>query len=350
MYIFCNCRQVDPAKKSFVTKTLSDNQNSINMRKVQINAQVTAIISSLEVFGNVTVIILLAVTKGTSLLSLMHNMVFYAVLIPRLFLMNTSHNKNRIVEKGWKNIMKNLIGRANNSIQDNAIVPSEENKMLKRHRKRRIYPNKSMDIFTVEIPMEITNASAINPALKQGPSHGKVQPTRYIPGRNSESLDLQDLEEVEENERMSKLVVSMLTEIRDEQSYISYFKQMITHIDFRRTGKRVSACDLEHEFSTTSKRRDVYRKAKGKKMQQVGACASNKLVEHSSLAINIESRKNGAIDARKINLQKNQENIILKRSNILNKISMALDKKESHGLLVDQLIDLEEHFVQRSER
>ena len=79
------------------------------MRKVQINAQVTAIISGLEVFGNVTIIILLAVTKGTSLLSLIHSMVFYAILIPRLFLMNTSHNKNRVVEKGWINIMKNLI-------------------------------------------------------------------------------------------------------------------------------------------------------------------------------------------------------------------------------------------------
>ena len=73
-------------------------------------------------------------------------------------------------------------------------------------------------------------------------------------------------------------------------------------------------------------------------------------MEHSSLTIDIESRKNGAIDSRKINLQDNQENIISKRSNILNKISMALDKKESHDLLVDQLIDLEEHFVRRSER
>ena len=145
-------------------------------------------ISSLEVFGNVTVVILLALTKGTTLLSLMHGMVFYAILIPRTFLMNTSHNKNRIVENGWKNVMKNVIGKPNTFIQDNEIVPNIEDIPLKRQRKRRNSSNKNVGIFTVQKSKDLTNASAI----KQGPSHGKVHSARYKPRRNTESLDVQE--------------------------------------------------------------------------------------------------------------------------------------------------------------
>ena len=75
---------------------------------------------------------------------------------------------------------------------------------------------------------------------------------RYKLRRNTESLDVQDLEdEDKENEIMRNLVLSMLSEIRDVLSYISYFKQLVTHIDFHRMGKSISAYDLEHEFSTS---------------------------------------------------------------------------------------------------
>ena len=38
------------------------------------------------------------------------------LLLPYAFLMNTSHNKNRIVEYGWKNVFGNLIMKLNNSV------------------------------------------------------------------------------------------------------------------------------------------------------------------------------------------------------------------------------------------
>ena len=315
------------------------------MRKVQINAQVTAMISSLEVFGNVTVIILLAVTKGTSLFSLMHGMMFYAILIPRTFLMNTSHNKDRIVEKGWKNIIKNLIGKPNNSIQDNAIVPNAENIMLKRRRKRNS-PNNELGLFTIEKSMDPTDTSAINPALKQGPSHGKVQPARFKPGRNTESLDEQDLEDInDENEIMNKLVLSMLTEIRDELSYISYFKQMVTHLDLCRRGESISTYDLEHEFSSICSQQIKKQKVKGKKGRKLAPRRPNKSEDHSSLDISIETRKNGTIGSQKSSTNENLENMISRRSNLLRKIFISLDKKENYDMLIEQLIDLEENCV-----
>ena len=153
-------------------------------------------------------------------------------------------------------------------------------------------------------------------------------------------------DEDNENEIMRNLVLSMLSEIRDELSYISYFKQLVTQIDFHRMGKSISAYDLEHEFSTSCNQRAKHRYVKGKKKRASSVCASNELVKHSTLTINVEARKIGEIDSRKINAQGDLENITLRRSHILNEIFIALDKKENHDLLIDSLIDLEENFVQ----
>ena len=138
----------------------------------------------------------------------------------------------------------------------------------------------------------------------------------------------------------------MLSEIRDELSYISYFKQLVTHIDFHRMGKSISAYDLEHEFSTRCSQRAKHRYVKGKQRRTPSVCSSNELVEHSSLTANVEARKIGEIDSRKTTAQGDMENITLRRSNILNKVFIALDRKENCDLLIDNLIDLEESFVQ----
>ena len=37
-------------------------------------------------------------------------MLLYFVILPYTFLMNTRYNKNRVVEEGWKNVLRNVIG------------------------------------------------------------------------------------------------------------------------------------------------------------------------------------------------------------------------------------------------
>ena len=37
-------------------------------------------------------------------------MVTYLILLPCAFLMNTSHNKRRVIEHGWKNVLRNTFG------------------------------------------------------------------------------------------------------------------------------------------------------------------------------------------------------------------------------------------------
>ena len=81
-----------------------------NEKRIHINAQVTAMITFLEMAGNVSFVIILAVTQKTSFMSLCHVMLVYHIILPYAFLMNTSHNKDRIIENGWKNVIKNIFG------------------------------------------------------------------------------------------------------------------------------------------------------------------------------------------------------------------------------------------------
>ena len=88
------------------------------MRKVLVNAQVTAMISSIESLFVIVHIAGVAIagkkTAVTILMVMLLYMVLFLIILPYSFLMNTSHNKNRIIEHGWKNIIRNLT--VNNSI------------------------------------------------------------------------------------------------------------------------------------------------------------------------------------------------------------------------------------------
>ena len=109
---------MNPARNRIAAENLSEASNALNMRRVLVNAQVTAMISFIEFvvfFGHVLGI---SIAGGTSpevvIIVLMMYLVLYGVIAPYSFLMNTSHNKNRIVEHGWINVVKNMT--TNNSI------------------------------------------------------------------------------------------------------------------------------------------------------------------------------------------------------------------------------------------
>ena len=79
------------------------------MKKLRVNAQVTAINTIVEMTGTITYIIILAIMRGNNFNSFIYTQFFYSILLPFIFLSNTSENKDRIVEVGWKNVMKNII-------------------------------------------------------------------------------------------------------------------------------------------------------------------------------------------------------------------------------------------------
>ena len=111
---------------------------SNDMKKIMVNAQVTSIISFLELSTTVLYTVIIKLNKGTSFYSLIYAMAVYDVILPYAFLMNTSHNKSRVVSLGWNNVILNILG-INNSLQKKDDVPnddtSEHQKTLKKENK-----------------------------------------------------------------------------------------------------------------------------------------------------------------------------------------------------------------------
>ena len=99
-------RRICPATNPIALESLSDNQNVINMKKVKTNAQVTSIVCIIET----AVMLFNWITFG--LIGFWISLsILYLILLPYFFLMNTSHNKERVIEYGWKNVIWNFIGR-----------------------------------------------------------------------------------------------------------------------------------------------------------------------------------------------------------------------------------------------
>ena len=81
-----------------------------NMKKVAVNAQVTFVVWILESIANLFVAIAWVFVYGkTSSFTLTNSMSWYYIILPYTFLMNTSYNKDRIVDGGWKAIFVNSV-------------------------------------------------------------------------------------------------------------------------------------------------------------------------------------------------------------------------------------------------
>ena len=139
------------------------------MRRVLVNAQVTAMISFIECvvfFGHVLGVSIAGRTNPeVVIIVLMMYLVLYGVIAPYSFLMNSSHNKNRIVEHGWINVVKNMT--TNNSISKLYILldccKQESNN------------NASDNVFSIRnhLNKEI-NISSRNLASLDQPSHERI--------------------------------------------------------------------------------------------------------------------------------------------------------------------------------
>ena len=79
-------------------------------------------------------------------------MINYLILLPCAFLMNTSHNKRRVIEHGWKIVLRNTFGLSvTPSNQDcNLRAKINENKTSSRLQKRQnaVYPDKRVQVHS----------------------------------------------------------------------------------------------------------------------------------------------------------------------------------------------------------
>ena len=153
--------QFNPHNHNLARRGLSDRQNTLNMTKLQVNAQVTAITTLLEHIGNATVIIhgVHFTTRSSWKLSIfIHEMFCYCIFTPYAFLMNTSDNKKRIIKYGWRNVLKNIIGKP--IVETEKENEVEDNHLPRRKKACEWKNNDTIDTQDVKVVASITNSDS----------------------------------------------------------------------------------------------------------------------------------------------------------------------------------------------
>ena len=79
------------------------------MKTMKVNAEVTAVITCLETIGNLVCIFLFVFLDLSGYADLFVSLSLYLLLLPYTFLMNTRNNKNRVIDDGWINVLKNTL-------------------------------------------------------------------------------------------------------------------------------------------------------------------------------------------------------------------------------------------------
>ena len=106
--IYFYFRQIEPVSDNVVANSLQSCLQQRNLRKVEVNAKITFIIWLLEIFSIIVVAVVGLVAGMKEIASVLY-LLFYYVILPLVFVINTSSNKDRLVDLGFFNLIRATI-------------------------------------------------------------------------------------------------------------------------------------------------------------------------------------------------------------------------------------------------
>ena len=237
-------------------------------------------ISFLETFSNIVYCIILFKTVRVTYITLVLIVTLYMVVLPYAFLMNTSHNKNRIVEHGWKNVFKNMLGRSS----QNKVVDGHTSKNSINVKKESCKSSNSQtcnvkqEIFTISSPSvdkarKKDGNSSKDISFKSEPCSSKGhQELNALQSSKVTTLDaIEPIQQIakEEKTTLHMLVSKMIQHIHDEEGYLELFRKLVAYQYRNKDDDPNPEFELEFEMlpnhvpSTTVQ--DDHNKIKGKK-------------------------------------------------------------------------------------
>lgn len=250
--------------------------------------------------------LLIAIAKKSTLTTIVPRVALFCVILPYAFLMNTSHNKNRIIEVGWKNIIKNIIGQykgidvgSERESEQKTSQPSTtdstskdcQNQQKGGRRETTSVRQKQIFVVSKDVYNNPTKVSPNNDAPStSGVSKDQTSTTGVHCQYNDTSASLEDSRNIpkletcisssdEETdisynmEDVSKILVElMLDNLNDEDVYTMYLKKLIKFHDGGQNGKYYNKDTVEmliHTIPTTTIAKKHKIKGKGTKKVKI---------------------------------------------------------------------------------
>ena len=332
-------RRIVPSQREDADRDISEDAHAIDQRKIRVNAQVKAMISLLELSSNIGYVIIISFTVRTSYATLVQFMFLYMVLLPYAFLMNTSHNKNRIVEYGWTNVCSNLIMKLNSSgthdtNNDNANR-AVYNISLNFQDKHVPVPNKVICNSSQKHDIERIQTDRVESSIT--PSSSKRTSIPMILDANLKVLP----HECQSNNLIEKTFIrKMRKHIDDEMKYLESFKDFISFQEHCKEdqdlGEFKAGCEIQYY---SSKNIESGNPTTNRKIKSSGLIEPKTLLTSKNVEFNNVDKETSAIS------DENKRSKREKRIHLLECLKICSEQNLSFDFFKEQLISLEESLI-----
>ena len=237
------CRQVAPLRGNHAANSLAEEIQLRNIRKVAVNARITAVLWLLEFAANFSVVLVWIVINGSSSHGgLTNSMSWFYVILPFTHLMNTSYNKDRIIDDSWKSVILNAVKslfwfiskRTTSEVEKNNSkegtsnderIPIENKQAKESH-----LQESDISIISIDNKKKETN---MNPCTSNG-KHSTTDANkvrRSVCNQSSTDSESNGFKNAPvKSQRLKKgesLLSGMWHNINNEEAYNHYFKQLL---------------------------------------------------------------------------------------------------------------------------
>ena len=342
-----------------------------NTRKVKINANVTFFIWILEWVANISIVIAWVFASKYTNTFPEFGLFWYYLVLPNTYLMNTSHNKERIIDDGLKTTIRNAFG-APFDFKLYGMSPWKDEHTQNQSVSGQVRQSKNRELDeSKSIKNEYREPSVAGVYVLSKPQYSAFTPTnpfntnRAIPTTSKGHMDTtkkqkpsilyqksvsdpeQEVDYVgaQTNSRLcigTKLLSHMKENVNAEVVYLHYFVQLI---DFEDRVKTRDFCLMNFEIVNSDHLNGLHTakvaKAKGNRKKQSCTSKGERSIKWSTAQ--------SAIDPMMIlksNLLKNILHKGEKRKIMLEAFHKYCNTEDSYEKYLNDLIDLEESLVE----
>ena len=348
--------QVEPSDSNVAANSLPRDIQLRNVRKAKVNANVYLVLYILEWVGNGSSYIVHIYWKHYFLDMFLF---WYYVTLPYVHLMNTSDNKELVVDNGLTNVLRNAfvtpfkIMKANFFSGRNSEGQENKSSHEMSNTKRKIVLSndnyKNTEVFLISkpnfssVPLKTkkslsSNASNNAPCNSSGLYKTTTLTNHTQLARQSQlEPDLEDNDLSFEAEHLSNskiILLHMMDNINNEEQYLHYFMQLIDYEDTVKAGDKINFVIMhnvqsKHVLSKNTKRKNTLN-SEGPNSKKSYVSLPNVSPEIVELKNKLSGTFLDRMEMRRI---------------ILQNFIVNCNDEESYNIYLTELIDFEEKLT-----
>ena len=308
----------------------------------------------MEFGANICIIIVWAIVYGkTTFATLTTNIIWYYVILPHIFLMNTTHNKDLVVDQGWKTTIQNALSLPPPFNRKRSIQDEKQNQCLQNSN------DESTDkVFTISHSQDNCEGKSESYVISiseqvilsnshETKKHKLDSDKSQVPSTmrsSSTETTFSENQRLNQGNRLyygEQILQRMMNSIKVESSYLHYFRELLRLEEMLKSDD-----DIGEEFKIQDL--DQLQKVKFEQAK------SSKFI-HANTSLDVKYKNNYVNNRSKnskpehidpmTNLMFSKTKRIKLRQQVMNNFHSFCISEEAYSDFLNLLINLEEDFI-----